>query len=294
MLPDRLLDFTERKTRDASSAEVHSLVTTETGLLERTFCGIGNDWTHRHYDGDFRLLPLPSVAPAITLVFVQSRDGNTDADNPEDLGGGTTDKHLLYEGVSRAAADAVLAGTATAKGRFAFFSVWHPEIIALRHELGLNRHPAQVVVSATGHLDLDGTLLFNVPEVPVFLLAGKVCRDRWATRLAERPWIIVIPVEPHGLRGALSQLRAQYGIRRISAIGGRTTASNLVDADLVQDLCLTTTPLSSGKPDTPFYTGHRTLSFATIVKKREVGTRDPISFAHLVLRPRDIDKSTVP
>ncbi len=286
-LADPLYDFAERKTREASSAEIHALVTTETGPLERALGGIGNDWTRRHYDGDFHLMPLPSAAPAITLVFVESRDGNTDADNPEDLGGGATDKHLLYEGLSRAAADAVLAGTATAIGRSAFFSVWHPEIVALRHELGLSRHPAQVVVTATGHhLDLEGSLLFNVPEVPVFLLAGNICRDRWATRLGERPWITVISIEPHGLRGALSHLRAHHGIRRISAIGGRTTASNLVDAGLVQDLCLTTSPLSGGKPDTPFYTGRQTLSFATIVKKREVGTPEPISFAHLVLRPR--------
>jgi riboflavin biosynthesis pyrimidine reductase len=286
MLTEPLHDFTERKTHGASSAQVHTLVTTETGPLEQTLCGIGNDWTRRHYDGDFRLLPLPSVAPAITLVFVQSRDGNTEADDPEDLGGGTTDKHLLYEGLSRAAADAVLAGTSTAAGRSAFFSVWHPEIVALRHQLGLARHPAQVVVSATGHIDLDDSLLFNVPEVPTFLLAGRICRDRWATRLAERPWITVISIEPHGLRGALSHLRAHHGIRRISAIGGRTTASNLVDADLVQDLCLTTSPLSGGKPDTPFYTGRRTLSFETIVQKREVGTREPISFAHLAFVPR--------
>ena len=28
--------------------------------------------------------------PAVTLVFVQSREGNTGADNPEELGGGDT------------------------------------------------------------------------------------------------------------------------------------------------------------------------------------------------------------
>jgi hypothetical protein len=93
-------------------------------------------------------MPLPSVAPAITLVLVESGDGNTDADNPEDLGGGATDKHLLYEELSRAAADTVLAGTTRAIGRSAFFCVWHPEIVALRHELGLSRPPAQVVVTA--------------------------------------------------------------------------------------------------------------------------------------------------
>jgi hypothetical protein len=49
-----------------------------------------------------------------------------------------------------------------------------------------------------------------------------------------------------------------------------------VDAGLVQDLCLTTSPLSGGRPDTPFYTGRHMLSFSRIIKKREVGTREPI------------------
>jgi hypothetical protein len=38
-----------------------------------------------------------------------------------------TDKHLIYEGLSRAAADAVLAGAATVRAGDIVFSVWHPE-----------------------------------------------------------------------------------------------------------------------------------------------------------------------
>jgi hypothetical protein len=59
----------------------------------------------------------------------------------------------------------VLAGAATV-GKKVFFSVWHPEIVALRRELGLPRHPAQIVVSRRGHINLEASLLFNVPEVP--------------------------------------------------------------------------------------------------------------------------------
>ena len=85
----------------------------------------------------------------MSLVFVQSRDGNTVADNPSTLGGGDTDKHLVYEGLSRVDADAVLAGAATARSERMVFSVWHPELVALRCSLGHRRHPAQVVVTDT-------------------------------------------------------------------------------------------------------------------------------------------------
>ena len=67
--------------------------------------------------------------PACHLVFVQSRDGNTGARDPSLLGGGDTDKHLIYEGLSRVAADAVLSGAETIRGGHLVMSVWHPELV---------------------------------------------------------------------------------------------------------------------------------------------------------------------
>jgi riboflavin biosynthesis pyrimidine reductase len=244
---------------------------------------MGNVWTREHYDGDFTLCSAPSTRPAVTLVFVQSREGNTATSRPDTLGGGPTDKHLLYEGLSRVAADAVLAGAATVSGPATFFSVWHPEIVALRQARGLPRHPAQVVISNEGHIDLDRTLLFNVPEVPVYVLAGPGCRARCAAGFAQRPWITIVDLGPGGLAAALGQLRSTHGIGRISAVGGRVVASALIDAGLVQDLCLTTTVLSAGEPNTPYYVGDRRLSWTVIVEKALPTGAHPIRFEHLAL-----------
>jgi len=216
-------------------------------------------------------------------VFVQSRDGNTAIDDPADLGGGPTDKHLIYEGLTRVAADAVLAGAASAAGTDAFFSVWHPELVALRRERGLPRHPAQIVVSARGEIDLERGLLFNVPQVRVFVLAGKACLERWAPAFAQRAWITVIPLEPEELPTAIARLRREHGIARISAIGGRTTASRLLDAGLVQDVCLTTTARAGGEPNTPFYTGHAPPRLELIVRKIGTDPSYPIAFEHSAL-----------
>jgi riboflavin biosynthesis pyrimidine reductase len=230
------------------------------------------------------LFDPPPTLPAISLVFVQSLDGNTGATNPDDLGGGPTDKHLIYEGISRVAADAVLAGAATAAGRDAFFSVWHPELVRLRLQLGFPRHPAQIVLSQDGRLDMDRTLLFNVPDVPVFVLAGGACRDRCRTQVDERPWVTVIPIDPDGLAAAVDRLRGDHRITRVSAIGGRRTASALLDAGLVQDLWLTTAPAAGGDPDTPFYVGQHPPSFDLMVRKQEQDTASPIVFEHLKVR----------
>jgi Pyrimidine reductase, riboflavin biosynthesis len=54
------------------------------------------------------------------------------------------------------------------------------------------------------------------------------------------------------LPNAFRRLRAM-GISRISCIGGRTLARQLIDAQLVQDLYLTTGTKVAGEPNTPLY-----------------------------------------
>jgi hypothetical protein len=151
---------------------------------------ISNDWSRARFDGPFFDSPLPRHTPLCSLVFAQSRDGNPGSRNPSQLGGGETDKHLIYEGLS-VAADAVLAGAETIRGGSFIFSVWHPELVALRHSLGLPRHPLQVVATLRG-LDLDRALLFNVPEVRVRVVTVGSCSNVMAAALAARPWISVI------------------------------------------------------------------------------------------------------
>jgi len=259
------------------------LVTVEDHSGQFPVIGIGNAWSREHYDGPFHLHEAPPGYPAISLVFVQTRDGNTGAPNPEDLGGGPTDKHLIYEGLSRVAADGVLAG-ASSIGHSVFFTVNHPELVALRLELGFPRHPAQMVMSKDGNFDL-GARVFTTPEVPVFLLAGDQCIKKVSAEIARRPWITLIATNDD-LPATFARLRSDHGIGRISAVGGRVTATSLVDAGLVQDIYLTTSPIDGGEPNTPWYVGKRPPNLKTIVRKRETGVESPIAFEHLALRLR--------
>jgi len=155
----------DRKMREADAEAIAPLETIEEHDLWPAARRIGSEWTRALYGGDAVLAPEPADRPAVSLVFVQTRDGNTGAADPAELGGGPTDMHLIYEGLSRVAADAVLAGAGSARGHRSFFSVWRRELIALREELGLPRHPAQIVASRDGRLDVRSALLFNVPAV---------------------------------------------------------------------------------------------------------------------------------
>ena len=274
-------DFAAAKTRVAASASLHPLTTIRVDAAAQHLAHVGNAWSRAQYDGVFHLVPPPDDRlPAITLVFVRSGEGNTAAADPSELGGGDTDKHLIYEGLSRVAADAVMAGATTAAGEHVFFSVWHPEMIALRRELGLRRHPVQVVATGTGCIDIRTSRVFNVPDVPVYLLATRGACARLAVPLRERPWVRIVPVEADDLRAPLEALRAQFGMARISAVGGRTIATALLDAGLVGDVGLTTTERSAGQPETPFYVGKRTLPLNPIVSKRSTDPDAPFLFEH--------------
>ena len=73
--------------------------------------------------------------------------------------------------------------------------------------------------------------MFNVPELRVVVITvargAEVMRDG----LAARPWITpMVMSDPHDLAGAFGRLR-QLGVRRVSCIGGRTIAAQLIDAE---------------------------------------------------------------
>jgi 5-amino-6-(5-phosphoribosylamino)uracil reductase len=238
---------------------------------------IGNGWSRMMFDGPFYLSPAQSPhLPSTSLVFVQSSDGNTGARDPSSLGGGEADKHLIYEGLSRVAADAVLAGAETVRNGNIVLSIWRPELVELRRSLGLPRHPAQIVATLRG-MRFDG-LLLNTPELPVILLTVGVCSEPMLTEIASRPWITPLPMPTAAdLPYAFRRLR-EMGIGRISCIGGRTLARQLIDAGLIQDLYLTTSPKAGGEPGTPFYPGP--LEGELIVRKQGTGPDEGVLFEH--------------
>jgi hypothetical protein len=126
-------------------------------------------------------------------------------------------------------------------------------------------------------------LLFNVPNVSVFLLAGDECIARHQSSLRARPWVRTIPVHGDDLRAAFEGLKSGEGIQRVSAIGGRFTATRLVDAGLIQDIYLTTTSLEGGEPDTPWYVGAIPPRITAVTSKQwdEDGSR--VVFEHCLI-----------
>ena len=279
----RFQRLVEKKRHEAATAALPRYTTALDSARDASGVeAIGNTWSMALFDGPFYLLPPRAAGkPACSLVFVQSSDGNTVTRDPASLGGGDTDKHVVYEGLSRVAADGVLAGAETVRGGDVVFSVWHEQLVALRASLGRPRHPAQIVATLGG-VDLDRHLLFNVPDLAVVLVTLRATADRMRTALERRPWVALVAMTaPQDLPHAFGQLRAM-GIERMSCIGGRTLAGHLLDAGLVEDVYLTTGTREGGEPGTPMYAKpwrHRVL-----VRKHGTGAEAGVVFEHLVPR----------
>jgi riboflavin biosynthesis pyrimidine reductase len=205
------------------------------------------------------------------------------AADPSTLGGGATDLHLVYEGLSRVEADAVMAGAVTARSRDIVFSVWHPELVAMRLALGRARHPAQVIVSAGGDLRFDDGLMFMEPELRVFIIAASSAVPAVRKRVHDRPWIEVIDAgETISFTRALSELRSR-GIHVLSCVGGRMTASALLRERLVSDVYLTTSATEGGAPGTPYYAGP--IRRERVVLKAGRGPEEGVRFEHFMVAP---------
>ena len=273
--PERFAAVEARRTRGAIAPLARVRTIDDRSAAAAPLRAIGSAWTRQAFDGPFFETPADGGI-SLGVVFVRSREGNTATRNPASLGGGTIDEHLIYEGLSRVAADAVVAGAGTLHPD-ALFTVWRPELVELRLALGLPRHPSQVVMSADGSVRPDDLLLFNLPDVPVYVLTSAAGRERLAASLAPRPWVHA--VAGRALPEQFEVLRAR-GIRRACSVGGRRSATELVDANLVKDVYLTTTQASGGEPGTPWYTGRRRLEMQTVLVKEWDGEHGPVRFEH--------------
>ena len=280
-MSERFLEYCRTRECEAAAAVLPPFRTVAVDLKRGHFHAIGNAWSRVLFDGDFYRTSRKVDIPVTNLVFVESREGNTGANDPSTLGGGETDKHLIYEGLSRVDADAVLGGATTARSDDLVFSVWHPELVKLRLERGHSRHPAQAVVISRSSLHLETALMFQEPELPVFLVTTSDAAASLRLQVATRPWIAVIDGgQPLSMRRALRELKAR-GIETVSAIGGRATARALLREGVVHDVYLTTSPKNAGEPNTPLL--EAPFNAPAVVVKEGTGPEEGVRFVHYAL-----------
>jgi riboflavin biosynthesis pyrimidine reductase len=266
-------DYCRRKEQAALAASLAGLTTLAEEAGGADLLSFGNAWTRQMFDGDFHRSagPASPELPSVSLILTEA---SADAF-------GATVPHLLHEGLTRVDADAVLGGIRVLATGNQICSVWHPELVKLRAERGLPRHPAQVIVTNSCDVSFERGLLFHEPSLRIVVVTRSSLVKTARARLRESPWVEVLGAgDPLDLRLALTQLRDR-GIAVVSAVGGHRIAASLLDAGLVTDLYITVREPSSAASALSFYAGPP-LMRRRLLSKAGRGAEGAVRFEHLV------------
>jgi riboflavin biosynthesis pyrimidine reductase len=278
-------DYCRRKEEAALAAPLVGLTTLAEEAGGADLLSFGNAWTRQMFDGDFHRSAGPASPdlPSVSLILTEAQPGAdpvTMAVAPADAFGSTV-PHLLHEGLTRVDADAVLGGIGAAPTGNQICSVWHPELVKLRADRGLPRHPAQVLVTNSCDVPFERCLLFREPSLQIVVVTRSSMVKTARARLRESPWVEVVGAgDPLDLRLALTQLRHR-GIAVVSAVGGHRIATSLLDAGLVTDLYITVREPSSAASALSFYAGPPLLR-RRLLSKAGRGAEGAVRFEHLV------------
>ncbi|HEY7431587.1 MAG TPA: pyrimidine reductase family protein [Streptosporangiaceae bacterium] len=192
------------------------------------------------------LLSLYLTPPGRRLVrvlFIASLDGAAEVAGTSEQLGGELDRQLI--GTLRAICDGVLVGGGTLRQEN--YRAVRPLAArrAWRTANGRTEFPRLVVVSSALDLDPAQAAFANAPVRPVVIThAGADAARRRA--IAEVADVLVRGDDQVDIAAALADLRSTYGLHHLLCEGGPTLFGTLHAAGLVDEVCLTISPVLAG------------------------------------------------
>ncbi len=207
-----------------------------------------------------RLLPPPATAHELTdddLVaayavtaersvranFVSSADGAVTVDGRSGGLGTAADRRLFA--LLRDLCDVILVGAGTARTEQYGSTPSTPKRRARRAELGLSPVPRLAVVSARLALDPESELFANDPRTIVVTHADAPADQRKA--LESVADVVVAGSGQLDVAAALDAL-AERGLGKVLCEGGPTLLGSVLEANRLDELCLTLSPMVAGGP----------------------------------------------
>ncbi|WNM30956.1 pyrimidine reductase family protein [Streptomyces sp. Li-HN-5-11] len=227
---------------DETAAQT-SDVTRGTGDAAVPALSVDRDWTLAELAAAYAY-PEPGHGgrePWLRANMVSTLDGAAQHENRSQPISSAADMRIF--GTLRALADVVVVGAETVRQEGYRPARAREEFAALREAAGQGPAPAIAVVTAS--LELDFTLpLFTSPLVPTLILTGAAAApDRMAT--AEKAGArVVIAGDGIGIDPARAvQALAGLGHTRLLTEGGPRLLGQLVAAGVLDELCLTVSPM---------------------------------------------------
>ena len=204
-----------------------------------------------------RAWPLPAVAaldddqlaecyavtegsrPSVRFNFVSSIDGAATADGLSGGLSGTADKRVFD--ILRRLCDVVLVGAGTLRAEGYGAMRLDAASVQWRRASGLTDHPVFAIVS--GRLDLDAAspVFTEAPVRPIVVTVGASPRTK-KEALSRVAHVLVCGEARLDVRVMLAEF-TRRGLRQVLSEGGPTLFGTLLEADCVDELCLTISPL---------------------------------------------------
>jgi riboflavin biosynthesis pyrimidine reductase len=189
--------------------------------------------------------PADRAIPRVRANFISSIDGSATSGGLSGELGGPADKRVFD--IIRQVADVVLvaAGTVRSEG-------YGPMRVGLdaaawRLANGLPEHPAFAIVTASLDLDPSSPIFTDAPVRPIIVTTASASPERRA-RLEPVADVVVCSAENDkrvDARRLIDALVAR-GLTQIHCEGGPSLLGTLIDADVLDELCLTVSPNLEG------------------------------------------------
>lgn len=197
---------------------------------------------------DLYAYPADPQVPWVRTNFIASIDGSaTSGDLSEGLGT-PADKTVFI--ILRELADVIVVGAGTARAENYGGARTDPQLRRALYDRGIGGHrdgapPPIAVVTASAALE-PGARLFTDTAVPPLIITTSTAPADRKQQLADAGARVIevggVAITPQGLLGALADL----GLRRVLCEGGPHLFGELLEADAVDELCLTTAPVLVG------------------------------------------------
>lgn len=194
-----------------------------------------------------------SERPRVLAHFAMSADGKISTRNftPSQF---TSPRDKARLGDIRAECDAVLAGRGTVAADAMSMGLSSETLRAARVAEGRSAMPVRVVVSNAGKLSKNWKV-FQYQESPLIVFSTVAMTE--ATRAEIAPYcdlhLFARKVIP--LAAMLAILRKEYRVRKLVCEGGGRLLRSLVEAGVVDEICLTIAPIIFGGVQAPTLIG---------------------------------------
>lgn len=191
----------------------------------------------------FYAYPEPLTQPWVRANFIASVDGAAAVDGRSGGLGHPSDRSA-YE-LIRELADVIVVGAGTAIAENYGGATGDPDRVARRVTAGLSGIPPIAVVTGGGSLSPDADVLTRTEVPSVVVTCTAVGRGRIADYRAAGADVVVAGDTAVDFSRMLAEFGARGWLRVVSEGGPKTFAAMVADA-LVDELCLTVSPLLTG------------------------------------------------